>query len=135
MEVPYKKSHLRLLLSMGIGLLVIAALLYWNNRREFIAVFLILGMYSLLLFGFRSGRPYLSLHTGKIRKWGIFGKTIDVSQIKKVRHISGDLVLFTEHDQMRIFTAFLDFEALRRFERKLALADTRHETLRELAGS
>jgi len=64
MEVPYKKSHLRLLLSMGIGLLVIAALLYWNNRREFIAVFLILGMYSLLLFGFRSGRPYLSLHTG-----------------------------------------------------------------------
>ena len=119
MTLRYKKSHLHLLLGLGIGLMIAAFVLFYINADEFAGVFLSLSLYNIVLYAFRSTRHYLSIRNGVIIKSGLFGGRIALHDIRRVQRFAGDLVIESATSEIPVYTAFLDGDSLRRFERKL----------------
>ncbi len=117
MTLRYKKSHLNLLAGLGISLLIISGVLYYFGAGEFVAVFLSMGLYNIVLYIFRSRKHYLAIRNGAIIKSGWFGGRIPLDDIRQISRFGGDIFIRGAQNEIPVYTAFLDPESLRRFER------------------
>lgn len=95
MKIPYKKKQLNINLIFGIiwlayGILTVAfdEKPNWKDYGWFVFS----GIYFMTYF-YQKSEKYLTIENGIIKQNGPFGKKINLSDIKIIKHFAGDYIL------------------------------------------
>lgn len=97
MKFKFKKSKKRLFINLTIGVLWLLyglfGIIFRDKSNSF--TFLILGIIYLILYFFERKDYYLILNQNTIKKDYLFGKSINVQDIKSISEFAGDIIIKT----------------------------------------
>ena len=102
MKILYSKKRRKYELFQGIFwiLLFILGVLFSDRKNVFFYLNLIMGLIHIYLY--LKVKYYLTLENNIIKQNYIFGKKIDLSEIKSIKHFAGEYILRTDTRKMRI---------------------------------
>ena len=74
-------------------------------------------------YKYLKGTNYLIIEKGVLKQNYIFGKKIDLSEIKSIKHFAGDYILRTVRKELKINTKFIEEKSLVEFNEILKKLD------------
>jgi hypothetical protein len=102
MKILYSKKRRKYELFQGIFwiLIFILGILFSDRKNVFFYLYLIMGLIHIYLH--LKVKHYLSIENNIIKQNYIFGKKINLSEIKSIKHFAGEYILRTDKRKMRI---------------------------------
>jgi len=102
MKILYNKKRHKYELFQGIFwiLLFVLGILFSDRKNVFFYLYLIMGLIHIYLH--LKVKHYLSIENNIIKQNYIFGKKINLSEIKSIKHFAGEYILRTDKRKMRI---------------------------------
>ena len=102
MKILYNKKRRKYELFQGIFwiLIFILGVLFSYRKNVFFYLYLIMGLIHIYLH--LKVKHYLSIENNIIKQNYIFGKKINLSEIKSIKHFAGEYILRTDKRKMRI---------------------------------
>ena len=102
MKILYNKKRHKYELFQGIFwiLLFVLGILFSDWKNVFFYLYLIMGLIHIYLH--LKVKHYLSIENNIIKQNYIFGKKINLSEIKSIKHFAGEYILRTDKRKMRI---------------------------------
>ena len=102
MKIIYSKKKRKYDLFQGIFwiLLFVLDILFSDRKNVFFYLYLIMGLIHIYLH--LKVKHYLSIENNIIKQNYIFGKKINLSEIKSIKHFAGEYILRTDKRKMRI---------------------------------
>ena len=102
MKILYNKKRRKYELFQGIFwiLLFVLGILFSDRKNVFFYLYLIMGLIHIYLH--LKVKHYLSIENNIIKQNYIFGKKINLSEIKSIKHFAGEYILRTDKRKMRI---------------------------------
>jgi hypothetical protein len=102
MKILYSKKKRKIDLFQGLFwiLLGVLGLLFSNRKNVFFYLYFIMGLIHIYLY-FKV-KYYLSIENNIIKQNYIFGKKMDLSEIKSIKHFAGEYILRTYKRKMTI---------------------------------
>ena len=112
MKILYSKKKRKIDLFQGLFwiLLGVLGLLFSNRKNVFFYLYFIMGLIHIYLY-FKV-KYYLSIENNIIKQNYIFGKKMDLSDIKSIKHFAGEYILRTEKRKMTITLDVIDKSSL-----------------------
>lgn len=114
MRIEYKKRHLKINLILGIVWLIFGLLgvftkenTYWTDYG-----YLAISLLYLILYFYQKQNKYLTIENGIININGLFGKKMNLNEIKQIRKFAGDYILKTGEKELTINTQIIDPNSL-----------------------
>ena len=102
MKILYNKKRRKYELFQGIFwiLLFVLGILFSDRKNVFFYLYLIMGLIHIYLH--LKVKHYLSIENNIIKQNYIFGKKMDLSEIKSIKHFAGEYILRTDTRKMKI---------------------------------
>ena len=101
MKILYSKKRRKYDLFQGLFWILLFVLGLLSDRKNvFFYLYLIMGLIHIYLY--LKVKYYLSIENNLIKQNYIFGKKIDLSEIKSIKHFAGEYILRTDTRKMRI---------------------------------
>ncbi|OZV67533.1 hypothetical protein [Winogradskyella aurantia] len=125
MKIYYKLKLQRLNLILGIVWLlngIIQVTVFNSNRWLNYFWFLLALIYFALYFQQRRGK-YLSIENDLIKENWLFGKSIQLSKVKTITHLSGEYILKSDDKEFRIKIPLIQNDSLLILHDKLKQLD------------
>ena len=121
MKIRYKKKQVNLNLFLGIVWLAnaIVQTLVNENPSWFDYIWYLLSGFYLIAFFYQKKEKYLTIENGIIKQNWPFGKKLNLTEIKRIRHFAGEYILKTELKQMKINIGLIDDESLSELKSEL----------------
>jgi|TARA_B110000305_G_C18759208_1_gene324572 hypothetical protein len=112
MKILYSKKKRKIDLFQGLFwiLLGVLGLLFSNRKNVFFYLYFIMGLIHIYLY-FKV-KYYLSIENNIIKQNYIFGKKMDLSEIKSIKHFAGEYILRTYKRKMTINISCVDQSSL-----------------------
>ena len=112
MKILYSKKKRKYNLFQGIFWILLFAIgvLFSDRKNVFFYLYLIMGLIHLYLH--LKVKYYLSIENNIIKQNYIFGKKIDLSEIKSIKHFAGEYILRTDKRKMVINSSLVDQSSL-----------------------
>ena len=112
MKILYSKKKRKIDLFQGLFwiLLGVLGLLFSDRKNVFFYLYLIMGLIHIYLY-FKV-KYYLSIENNIIKQNYIFGKKMDLSEIKSIKHFAGEYILRTDKRKMTINISWVDQSSL-----------------------
>ena len=112
MKILYSKKKRKIDLFQGLFwiLLGVLGLLFSDRKNVFFYLYLIMGLIHIYLY-FKV-KYYLSIENNIIKQNYIFGKKMDLSEIKSIKHFAGEYILRTYKRKMTINISCVDQSSL-----------------------
>lgn len=121
MTIRYKKKQIKINLILGIVWLIFGIIqvafdekLKWINSGWFI----LSGVYFIIYLNQKT-KNYLTIENGIIKENYLFGKKLNLTEIKRIKYFAGDYILKTEKMEMIINTQLIDEKSLLELESEL----------------
>ena len=114
MRIHYKKKQLYINLFLGIIWLINGIVqVFFNEKSSWIVYgwFLFSAVYLTIYF-YQKKETYLTLENGIIKQNWPFGKKMNLSEIKQIRHFAGDYILKSGKKEMTINIQLINEESL-----------------------
>lgn len=113
-KIPYKTKQVRINLILGILWILNGVVqIYLSERNSWPEYFwLFFGVFYLTIYFYQKKRKYISIENGVVKQNWPFGKSIKLSEIKIIRHFSGDFILKSDKKKLTIHINFIDEESL-----------------------
>ena len=123
MKILYSKKRRKYELFQGIFwiLLFILGVLFSDRKNVFFYLNLIMGLIHIYLY--LKVKYYLTLENNIIKQNYIFGKKIDLSEIKSIKHFAGEYVLRTDTRKMKIDIGSIEKSSLAELRDELKKLD------------
>ena len=101
MKILYSKKRRKYDLFQGLFWILLFVLGLLSDRKNvFFYLYLIMGLIHIYLY--LKVKYYLTIENNLIKQNYIFGKKIDLSEIKSIKHFAGEYILRTDTRKMRI---------------------------------
>jgi len=112
MKILYSKERRKYDLFYTIFCLLIGmlSLFFSETNHMFIYLYMPLGLISL--YRYIKVKYYLIVEKGVLKQNYIFGKKIDLSEIKSIKHFAGEYILRTDKRKMTINISWVDQSSL-----------------------
>ena len=112
MKILYSKKRRKYDLFYTIFCLLIGmlSLFFSETNHMFIYLYMPLGLISL--YRYIKVKYYLIVEKGVLKQNYIFGKKIDLSEIKSIKHFAGEYILRTDKRKMTINISWVDQSSL-----------------------
>ncbi len=112
MKILYSKKKRKYDLFQGIFwiLLFIVGVLFSDRKNVFFYLNLIMGLIHIYLY--LKVKYYLSIENNEIKQNYIFGKKINLSEIKSIKHFAGEYILKTNTRKMKIDISSIENNSL-----------------------
>ena len=112
MKILYSKKKRKYELFQGLFwiLLFVLGLLFSDRKNIFFYLYLLMGLIHIYLY--LKVKYYLSIENNIIKHNYIFGKKIDLSEIKSIKHFAGEYILRTDTRKMKINISWVDQSSL-----------------------
>ena len=112
MKILYSKKKRKIDLFQGLFwiLLGVLGLLFSDRKNVFFYLYLIMGLIHIYLY-FKV-KYYLSIENNIIKQNYIFGKKMNLSEIKSIKHFAGEYILRTYKRKMTINISCVDQSSL-----------------------
>ena len=112
MKILYSKKKRKYNLFQGIFWILLFAIgvLFSDRKNVFFYLYLIMGLIHLYLH--LKVKYYLSIENNIIKQNYIFGKKMDLSEIKSIKHFAGEYILRTDKRKMVINSSLVDQSSL-----------------------
>ena len=112
MKILYSKKKRKIDLFQGLFwiLLGVLGLLFSNRKNVFFYLYFIMGLIHIYLY-FKV-KYYLSIENNIIKQNYIFGKKMNLSEIKSIKHFAGEYILRTYKRKMTINISWVDQSSL-----------------------
>ena len=112
MKILYSKKKRKIDLFQGLFwiLLGVLGLLFSDRKNVFFYLYFIMGLIHIYLY-FKV-KYYLSIENNIIKQNYIFGKKMDLSEIKSIKHFAGEYILRTYKRKMTINISCVDQSSL-----------------------
>ena len=112
MKILYSKKRRKYELFQGLFwiLLFVLGLLFSDRKNIFFYLYILMGLIHIYLY--LKVKYYLSIENNIIKQNYIFGKKIDLSEIKSIKHFAGEYILRTDTRKMRIDIGSIDQSSL-----------------------
>jgi len=123
MKILYNKKRRKYELFQGIFwiLLFVLGILFSDWKNVFFYLYLIMGLIHIYLH--LKVKHYLSIENNIIKQNYIFGKKIDLSEIKSIKHFAGEYILKTDKRKMRIDIGSIEKSSLAELRDELKKLD------------
>jgi len=123
MKILYSKKRRKYELIQGIFwiLLFILGVLFSDRKNDFFYLYLIMGLIHFYLH--LKVKYYLSIKNNIIKQNYIFGKKIDLSEIKSIKHFAGEYILRTDTGKMKIDIGSIEKSSLAKLRDELKKLD------------
>jgi len=114
MRIRYKKKQVNLNLFLGIVWLAnaIVQTVVNENPSWFDYIWYLLSGFYLITYFYQKKEKYLTIENGIIKQNWPFGKKLNLTEIKRIRHFAGEYILKTELNEMKINIGLIDEESL-----------------------
>ena len=114
MKILYKKKQVNLNLFLGIVWLAnaIVQTVVNENPSWFDYIWYMLSGFYLITYFYQKKEKYLTIENGIIKQNWPFGKKLNLTEIKRIRHFAGEYILKTELNEMKINIGLIDEESL-----------------------
>jgi len=123
MKILYSKKRRKYELFQGIFwiLIFILGVLFSYRKNVFFYLYLIMGLIHIYLH--LKVKHYLSIENNIIKQNYIFGKKIDLFEIKSIKHFAGEYILRTDKRKMRIDIGSIEKSSLAELRDELKKLD------------
>ena len=123
MKILYSKKRRKYDLFYTIFCLLIGmlSLFFSETNHMFIYLYMPLGLISL--YRYIKVKYYLIVEKGVLKQNYIFGKKIDLSEIKSIKHFAGEYILRTDTRKMIINLSWVDQNSLAELRDELKKLD------------
>lgn len=114
MKIRYKKKRLKFYLIMTILWLIFVVFnLISNDFGEWTAyTWLGISVMYIAIYSFDYFNQYLTIQNNVIKENHLFGKKINLNEIKRIKKFAGDYILHTEKTELTINTQIIDQNSL-----------------------
>ena len=102
MKILYSKKRRKYDLFYTIFCLLIGILSLFFSETNHIFIYLYMPLGLISLYRYIKVKYYLTIENNLIKQNYIFGKKIDLSEIKSIKHFAGEYILRTDTRKMRI---------------------------------
>ena len=107
MKILYSKKRRKYDLFQGLFWILLFVLGLLSDRKNvFFYLYLIMGLIHIYLY--LKVKYYLTIENNLIKQNYIFGKKIDLSEIKSIKHFAGEYILRSETRKMIINLSWVD---------------------------
>ena len=123
MKILYNKKRRKYELFQGIFwiLLFVLGILFSDWKNVFFYLYLIMGLIHIYLH--LKVKYYLSIENNIIKQNYIFGKKMELSEIKSIKHFAGEYILRTDKRKMRIDIGSIEKSSLAELRDELKKLD------------
>ena len=123
MKILYSKKRRKYDLFYTIFCLLIGilSLFFSETNHMFLYLYMPLGLISL--YRYIKVKYYLIIEKGVLKQNYIFGKKIDLSKIKSIKHFAGEYILRTDKRKMTINISWVDQSSLAELRDELKKLD------------
>jgi len=110
MRIRYKKRNLNINLILGVFWLIFGLLNLNYNQENFWGdyAYLLFGILYLIFYFYQKQYKYLTIKNGILKINSPLGKTINLSEIKRIKKFAGDYILKTDKKELIINTQIID---------------------------
>lgn len=121
MKIRYKKKQVNLNLFLGIVWLAnaIVQTVVNENPSWFDYIWYLLSGFYLIAYFYQKKEKYLTIENGIIKQNWPFGKKMNLTEIKRIRHFAGEYILKTELDKMKINIDLIEEDSLSELKAEL----------------
>lgn len=116
MTIQYKKKKLKINLILGLLWLAFAIIqifiLDYEKESWIQYGWLLISIAYLGLYFYQYFNQYLTIENGIIKQNWLFGKKINLADIRKIRHFAGDYIVKSEKSEMTINLQLIDEASL-----------------------
>lgn len=114
MKIRYKKRHFRVNLIFGIVWLVWFFLgILFNDEMHWIDYgWLLISAMYLGFYFYQRKNQYLVIEDGVLKENSIFGKEMNLKEVKWIKSFAGDYILKSETKKLQINTQIIDPDSL-----------------------
>ena len=125
MKILYSKKRRKYDLFYTIFCLLIGilSLFFSETNHMFLYLYMPLGLISL--YRYIKVKYYLIIEKGVLKQNYIFGKKIDLSEIKSIKHFAGDYILRTDKRKLTINISWVDQSSLLNLTTELKKLDVK----------
>ncbi len=125
MKILYSKKKRKYSLFQGIFWILLFAIgvLFSDRKNVFFYLNLIMGLVDIYLY--LKVKFYLSIENNIIKQNYIFGKKMDLSEIKSIKHFAGEYILRTDKRKMRIDIGSIEKSSLAELRDELKKLDVK----------
>ena len=125
MKILYSKKRRKYDLFYTIFCLLIGmlSLFFSETNHMFIYLYMPLGLISL--YRYIKVKYYLIIEKGVLKQNYIFGKKMDLSEIKSIKHFAGEYILRTDKRKMRIDIGSIEKSSLEELRDELKKLDVK----------
>ena len=112
MKILYSKKRRKydLFYTIFCLLIVILSLFFSETNHKFLYLYMPLGLISL--YRYIKVKYYLIIEKDVLKQNYIFGKKMDLSEIKSIKHFAGEYILRTDKRKMVINSSLVDQSSL-----------------------
>jgi hypothetical protein len=112
MKILYSKKKRKYDLFQGIFwiLLFVLGILFSDRKNVFFYLYLIMGLIHIYLY--LKVKYYLIIEKDVLKQNYIFGKKMELSEIKSIKHFAGEYILRTDTRKMKINISLVDQSSL-----------------------
>ena len=123
MKILYSKKRRKYDLFYTIFCLLIGilSLFFSETNHKFLYLYMPLGLISL--YRYIKVKYYLIIEKDVLKQNYIFGKKIDLSEIKSIKHFDGEYILRTDTGKMKIDTGSIEKSSLAELKDELKKLD------------
>jgi hypothetical protein len=110
MKIRYKKKRLKLYLIMIIFWLIFGAFnLIFNDFGKWTTyTWLGISLTYIAIYSFDYFNQYLTINNNVIKENHLFGKKINLTEIKRIKKFAGDYIIKTDKTELTINTQIID---------------------------
>ena len=112
MKILYSKERRKYDLFYTIFCLLIGMLSFFLSDTNHIFFYLYMPLGLISLYRYIKVKYYLIVEKGVLKQNYIFGKKIDLSEIKSIKHFAGEYILRTDKRKMTINISWVDQSSL-----------------------
>ncbi len=112
MKILYSKKRRKYELFQGLFWILIGMLGVFFSEKNNILFYLYTPMGFIYLYLYIKVKYYLIIEKGVLKQNYIFGKKINLSDIKSIKHFAGEYILRTDTRKMRINISWVDQSSL-----------------------
>ena len=125
MKILYSKKKRKYNLFQGIFWILLFGIgvLFSDRKNVFFYLNLIMGLVDIYLY--LKVKFYLSIENNIIKQNYIFGKKMDFSEIKSIKHFAGEYILRTDKRKMRIDIGSIEKSSLAELRDELKKLDVK----------
>ena len=112
MKILYSKKRRKYDLFYTIFCLLIGILSLFFSETNHIFIYLYMPLGLISLYRYIKVKYYLIIEKGVLKQNYIFGKKMDLSEIKSIKHFAGEYILRTDKRKMTINISWVDQSSL-----------------------